>query len=288
MNNRSPVIRKRAYELGGGVKLELGQRTLIMGILNITPDSFSDGGKYTAVDVAIGRAKLMVSEGADILDIGGESTRPGYVPVSSEEELSRIIPVIEALREELPHTALSVDSYKADTMREALEAGAHIVNDIWGLRGDPNMAAVAAEYGCPVIIMHNRKAIDYTNFVEDVVSDLKKSIAIAHAAGIADEQIWIDPGIGFAKTYEHNLELMGALAELNALGYPVLLATSRKRVIRETLGLPVEQLVMGTAATVSVGIAQGAQMVRVHDVREIKQTVQMTDAIIYRALGERG
>lgn len=284
-NWTKPVFWQRSYELQGGVKLELGQRTLIMGILNVTPDSFSDGGKYSAVDAAIAHAKAMVHEGVDIIDIGGESTRPGYVPISVEEELDRIIPVIRALREELPDTALSVDTYKAATMRQALEAGAHIANDIWGLQGDPEMAAVAAQYGCPVIITHNRESTDYTDFVSDVVADLKRSIAIAHAAGVADNHIWLDPGIGFAKSYDNNLQLMGALTELNALGYPVLLATSRKRVIRNTLNVPVDQLTMGTAATVALGIAQGAQMVRVHEVREMKQTAQMADAIVYRSLG---
>lgn len=280
--DQQPNFYKRAYEFGSGTRLELGGRTLIMGILNATPDSFSDGGSYTSVDAALARAKAMVEEGADIIDIGGESTRPGFEPVGVEEELRRILPVIQVLRKALPHIPLSIDTYKAETARHALEAGAHIINDIWGLKGDPNMAAVAAEYACPVIINHNRHARDYNDFVPDVLADLQGSVSIARTAGIAEDQIWLDPGIGFAKTYEDNLELLGRLSELHALGYPVLLGTSRKRFIKQTLNLPVDELVEGTAATVALGIAHGCQIVRVHDVRAIKRTALMTDAILYR------
>ncbi|MGO4349213.1 dihydropteroate synthase [Paenibacillus sp. MCAF9] len=280
--DQQPNFYKRAYEFGSGTRLELGGRTVIMGILNATPDSFSDGGSYTSVDAALARAKAMVEEGADIIDIGGESTRPGFEPVGVEEELRRILPVIQALRKALPHIPLSIDTYKAETARHALEAGAHIINDIWGLKGDPNMAAVAAEYACPVIINHNRHARDYNDFVPDVLADLQGSVSIARTAGIAEDQIWLDPGIGFAKTYEDNLELLGRLSELHALGYPVLLGTSRKRFIKQTLNLPVDELVEGTAATVALGIAHGCQIVRVHDVRAIKRTALMTDAILYR------
>ena len=263
--------------------MELGRRTLIMGILNATPDSFSDGGRYTNVDAAVAHAKAMVEDGADILDIGGESTRPGFEPVEVKEELRRILPVIHAVREALPHIPLSIDTYKAETARQALEAGAHIINDIWGLKGDPNMAAVAAEYGCPVIINHNRHERDYNDLVPDVLADLQSSVSIARTAGIAEELIWLDPGIGFAKTYEDNLELLGRLSDLTALGYPVLLGTSRKRFIKQTLNLPVEELVEGTAATVALGIAHGCQIMRVHDVRAIKRTALMMDAILYRS-----
>jgi dihydropteroate synthase len=280
--DQQPNFYKRAYAFGSETKLELGQRTLIMGILNATPDSFSDGGRYTNVDAALARARAMVEEGADIIDIGGESTRPGFEPVEVEEELRRILPVIQALRKALPHIPLSIDTYKAETARHALEAGAHIINDIWGLKGDPNMAAVAAEYDCPVIINHNRHARDYNDFVPDVLADLQGSVSIARTAGIAEDRIWLDPGIGFAKTYEDNLELLGRLSELTALGYPVLLGTSRKRFIKQTLNLPVEELVEGTAATVALGIAHGCQIMRVHDVRAIKRTALMTDAILYR------
>lgn len=280
--NNKPDFWIREYNLSGGVKLELGKRTLIMGILNATPDSFSDGGRYTHIDAAVAHAEAMVSEGADILDIGGESTRPGFEPVPLEEELRRIVPVIRAVREALPHVPISIDTYKSETARQSLEAGAHIINDIWGLKNDPNMAAVVAEYGCPVIINHNRHDRNYNDLVPDVLADLHSSIAIARAAGIADDQVWLDPGIGFAKSYEENIEMLGRLSELAALGYPVLLGTSRKRFIKQALNLPVEELVEGTAATVAVGIAQGCQIVRVHDVRAMKRTALMTDAIFYR------
>ncbi|MFF2890566.1 dihydropteroate synthase [Paenibacillus sp. NPDC057967] len=277
-----PTYWKRSYDLGGGVKLELGTRTLIMGILNATPDSFSDGGRYNDVERAVAHAKEMVAAGADILDIGGESTRPGFEAVSAEEELKRVLPVIAAVRNALPEVAISVDSYKAVTIRQCLEAGAHIINDIWGLKGDPDMAAVAAEYGAPVIISHNRHARDYTDFVPDVLADLQASVGLARRAGVDEQQIWLDPGIGFAKTYEHNLELLDRLDELNELGYPVLLGTSRKRFIKQALDLPVDELVEGTAATVALGIARGCQIVRVHDVQANKRTALMTDAILYR------
>ncbi|WP_028609610.1 dihydropteroate synthase [Paenibacillus harenae] len=281
--NRKPEFRKRTYDLGSGVTLVLGERTLIMGILNATPDSFSDGGRYNQVDAAVAHARAMVKEGADLLDIGGESTRPGFEPVPLEEELRRILPVIRAVREALPHVPLSIDTYKAEAARQALEAGAHIINDIWGLKGDPNMAAVAAEYGCPVILSHNRHARDYNDLVPDVLADLQGSVAIARTAGVAEDRVWLDPGIGFAKNHDDNLELLGRLSELTALGYPVLLGTSRKRFIRQTLNLPVEELAEGTAATVALGIAHGCQIMRVHDVRAMKRTALMADAIMYRS-----
>ncbi|MHA6481505.1 dihydropteroate synthase [Paenibacillus sp. strain BS8-2] len=278
----SPTYWRRSYELGDGVTLSLGERTLIMGILNATPDSFSDGGRYMDVERAVAHARSMVEQGADILDIGGESTRPGFDPVSAEEEISRVVPVITAVRAALPGIPLSIDTYKAATARAALEAGAHIINDVWALKGDPDMAATAAEFGCPVIISHNRQARDYTDFVPDVISDLRGSIALAREAGVAEAAIWLDPGIGFAKTYEDNLELLGRLHELTSLGYPVLLGTSRKRFIRQALrDLPVDEVAWGTAATVALGIAHGCQIVRVHDVREMKLTALMADAIHY-------
>ncbi|MCM3750097.1 dihydropteroate synthase [Paenibacillus pasadenensis] len=279
--NLSWEVPARSYELSGGVRLELGSRTLIMGILNATPDSFSDGGRHNEGDAAAEHARQMAVDGADLIDVGGESTRPGFTPVPLEEEIRRVVPLIARLREELPGIPLSIDTYKPATARAALEAGAHIINDIWGLKHDPEMARVAAEFGCPVIISHNREQRDYGDFVPDVLSDLERSIEIAAAAGVRDHNIWLDPGIGFAKTYDDNLELMARLSELSALGYPVLLGTSRKRFIRDTLGLPVEQLKEGTAATVALGIAQGCQIVRVHDVAEIKRTATMMDAMIY-------
>mgnify|MGYP001270273223 FL=1 len=276
-----PVV--RTVQLSGGVTLELGRRTLIMGILNATPDSFSDGGSYDNLSAAVERAKQMAAEGVDIIDIGGESTRPGFTPVPEEEEIRRVVPVIRALREALPQMALSIDTYKAETARQALEAGAHIVNDIWALRSSPEMAKVAAEYGCPVIVNHNRPDRNYTDFIADVLADLKESVRIAHAAGVRDEQIWLDPGIGFAKDYTENIAMMGRLSDLTALGYPVLLGTSRKGFIGQALGgVPVNERVEGTAATVAPGIGQGCSIVRVHDVQAIKRTAMMTDAIVYR------
>jgi dihydropteroate synthase len=277
-----PDFCRRHYQLSEGVPLELGNRTLIMGILNATPDSFSDGGKYMDVDAAVRHARDMAEQGADILDIGGESTRPGFEAVDAEEEIRRVVPIISALREALPGMALSIDTYKAATARQALEAGAHIINDIWGLKGDPDMASVAAEYGCPVIISHNRTDSSYNDLVPDVIADLKSSIGRAEEAGINADAIWLDPGIGFAKTYNDNLEMMGRLHELAELGYPVLLGTSRKRFIRQALDLPVDEVVLGTAATVAIGIAQGCQIVRVHDVRDMRRAALMADAIYYR------
>ncbi|BFH71765.1 MAG: dihydropteroate synthase [Paenibacillus dendritiformis] len=276
-----PTWRQRTYRWANGA-LTLGQRTLIMGILNVTPDSFSDGGRYNRVDAALRHAEEMLEAGADIIDIGGESTRPGHQPVGQEEELERVMPVIEALRRELPQAPISVDTYKAEVARQALEAGAHIINDIWGCKKEPEMAHVAARYGCPLILMHNRPERRYERFVEEVKADLLESVELAIAAGVKDDQIWLDPGIGFAKTGEDNLVLMSHLDELCALGYPVLLGTSRKKFIRDTLQLPIDDVVEGTAATVALGIAQGCQIVRVHDVASIARTARMCDAVLYR------
>ncbi|WP_373233000.1 dihydropteroate synthase [Cohnella sp.] len=276
-----PIFYPRSYTLHDGLKLELGHRTLIMGILNATPDSFSDGGRFDEVEAAVERAKLMAEEGADIIDVGGESTRPGYVEVSVEEELNRIIPIISAVREQV-NLPISVDTYKAETARQALEAGAHIINDIWGFKRDPQMAAVAADYGCPVILMHNREARDYSDFVPDVLNDLMGSVHRAKAAGVADDRIWLDPGVGFVKDYNQNLEIMGRLDEIVHLGYPVLLGTSRKSFIQRTLDVTPGDALEGTGATVALGIAQGCQIVRVHDVRKMKRVAAMTDAIAYR------
>ncbi|GGG10514.1 dihydropteroate synthase [Paenibacillus aceti] len=270
----------RSYRCGDTV-LELGSRTLVMGILNVTPDSFSDGGRYNGIDRALRHAEEMVADGADIIDIGGESTRPGHTPLGPEEELERVIPVVEALYREMPHIPLSVDTYKAVVAKESLKAGAHIINDVWGFKADPQMAAVAAQFDCPAIIMHNRQDRNYKALMQDVADDLLESVRIARAAGVHEDNIILDPGIGFAKDYEENLKVMQSLDELVQLGYPMLLGTSRKRFIRTTLDLPVDELVHGTAATVALGIAQGCQIVRVHDVKEIKQTVQMCDAIVY-------
>lgn len=272
---------KRTYSFPGGARLELGHRTCIMGILNTTPDSFSDGGQYNDVEAAVRHARQLAAEGADIIDIGGESTRPGFAAVPLEEELRRVLPAIRAIREALPDIVLSIDTYKADTAKQALEAGAHIINDIWGLKGDPRMAEVAAACHCPVVISHNRRNREYADLAADVLADLRESAALALAAGVARDNIWLDPGIGFAKTHEDNLALMNQLYKLTGEGYPVLLGTSRKKFIRDTLGLQTDEAAFGTAATTSLGIAQGCQIVRVHDVRSNKQTAMMADAIVY-------
>jgi dihydropteroate synthase len=263
----------------GPFQLDYQQKTLIMGILNVTPDSFSDGGKFINTDNALIHAKEMVLDGADIIDIGGESTRPGHDPVNVKEEISRVIPIIEVLSKELS-IPISVDTYKAQTARTALEAGAHIINDIWGAKKDPEIANVAAEFDVPIILMHNRENRDYTHFVRDVLNDLYESISIAKKAGVKDENIILDPGIGFAKDLKQNMEMMKNLDKLVGLGYPVLLATSRKTMIGQILNLPIEKRLEGTGATVCYGIEKGCQMVRVHDVKEMSRMAKMMDVMV--------
>lgn len=263
----------------GPYKLEFNKKTLIMGILNVTPDSFSDGGKHNSIEKAVQHAKRMVEDGADIIDIGGESTRPGYEKVSVEEEIERVIPVIEALSKEVK-VPLSVDTYSAEVMRKSLEAGAHIINDIWGAKADPDMAKVAAEFDAPIILMHNRDNQDYQVFYRDVLNDLYESIQIVKNAGVKDEKIILDPGIGFAKDLSENLEMMRNLDKLVSTGYPVLLGTSKKSLIGGVLNLPVNERMEGTGATVCFGIQKGCQIVRVHDVKEISRMAKMMDALI--------
>ncbi|AHV95010.1 dihydropteroate synthase [Paenibacillus sabinae] len=275
-----PTLYSRKY-ICGPTELALGTRTLVMGILNVTPDSFSDGGLWDKPETAVRHALQMAEEGADMIDIGGESTRPGHEPVSADEELSRILPVIEAIHRAAPQIPLSVDTYKAEVAKQAIDAGAHIINDIWGGKADPLMVQVAAEAGCPIILMHNRHDRNYTDLQANMIADLQESIDLALQAGVKAKNIILDPGIGFAKDYDDNLRAMVSLDALTKLGYPVLLATSRKRFIRTALDLPVDDVVEGTAATVAFGIAQGCQIVRVHDVRLIKRTVTMCDAMLY-------
>lgn len=270
---------QRSYLLPAGLELTLGERTLLMGILNVTPDSFSDGGQYDRPEAAELQAKRMIECGADILDIGGESTRPGSSQVSLQDELDRVLPVLERLKGKLP-VPISIDTYKAEVARRALECGASIMNDIWGFRKDPEMAAVAADHGCPVIVMHNREQPVYEDLIADIKRDLERSIEVGLKAGVREENIWLDPGIGFAKTRAHNLVLMRHLHEIVEMGFPVLLGTSRKTMIRHTLDLPSDQVLEGTAATVTLGIAQGCQIMRVHDVAEINRTIRMTDAML--------
>ncbi|MDB5084683.1 MAG: dihydropteroate synthase [Bacilli bacterium] len=259
--------------------MQWGKRTYLMGILNVTPDSFSDGGRFFDPGLAVEHALRLQEDGADILDIGGESTRPGYQAVPIQEEINRIVPVIRALRDQLK-IPISVDTYKSEVADAALGAGAHAVNDIWGLKRDAAMAETAAKHRVPVFLMHNRTKPAPSNPMDHVLRELQESIAIARQAGIPAEQIVLDPGIGFGKTYEDNLEVLCRLKELTLLGYPVLLATSRKSVIGKTLNLPADQRLEGTAATVSVGIVFGADLIRVHDVREMKRVAMMTDAIV--------
>jgi len=276
-----------------------GARTYVMGILNITPDSFSGDGiiaKGDAVKGAIEQARSFLASGADILDVGGESTRPGSESVNAEAEMARVIPVIEALAAEFPDALISIDTYKAIVAEAALKAGAYIVNDVWALRADPALAGLAAKHNVPVILMHNRSnpatvevreqlgnayiGAEYDNLIEDVKRELMDSIRIAEQAGIESDRIILDPGIGFGKTVSHNLELIRRLDEIRALGYPVLLGPSRKSFIGFTLDLPPDQRIEGTAATVSVGITRGADIIRVHDVEYMARVAKMTDAIV--------
>jgi len=256
-----------------------GERTYVMGIINVTPDSFSGDGLGTDVDAALAHALRFQDEGADILDVGGESTRPGHAPVDEDEELRRVIPLIERLAGSAT-TPISVDTYKASVARRALAAGATMVNDIWGLRRDPEMAGVVAEAGVPVVVMHNQEAPIYKDVVADVMAILRESLRRAEAAGIPREWVIVDPGIGFAKRPEHSLELLRRLGELRALGCPVLVGTSRKSSIGAVLGLPVEERLEGTAATVAIAIANGADIVRVHDVKAMVRVARMSDAIV--------
>ncbi len=315
----------------GNHVFDWGTRTYVMGILNVTPDSFSgdgllasphtelealgDGDKKqlntkdtkdtkengeihsgAGVDAALEQARRFVEAGAVMLDVGGESTRPGSQPLDAEEERGRVIPVVKSLAKNFPHTLISIDTYKAAIALEALDAGAHIVNDVWALRADPSLREVVAKAKCPVILMHNRSnpasvevraqlgnayiGAEYGDLIEDVKRELMESVALARGAGVPDERIILDPGIGFGKKVEHNLELINRLDEIRALGFPVLIGPSRKSFIGYTLDLPADQRVEGTAATVAVSITRGADIVRVHDVEFMMRVVKMTDALV--------
>ena len=270
-----------------GITLDYTKETFIMGILNVTPDSFSDGGKYNSVEAALKQAKKMVADGAKIIDVGGESTRPGYERISEEEEIARVVPVIEALVREVP-AIISIDTYKSAVARAAIEAGAHMINDIWGAKADPEMASVAAQYDVPIILMHNRANRVYKNYWNDFKSDLEESISIVKKAGVPTEHIILDPGIGFVKNLEQSIETMQRLDELSEMGYPVLLATSRKRMIGSILNLPIDERVEGTAATCAFGVMKGCHLMRVHDVKEVARTVKVIDALVgkYTVEGE--
>lgn len=263
-----------------GVTLDFSRETFVMGILNVTPDSFSDGGQFNSLDRAVAQAKKMVADGAKIIDVGGESTRPGYTRISDDEEIARITPVIEAIVRDIPNVIVSVDTYKSHVAAAAIEAGAHMINDIWGAKADANIARIAAEKNVPIILMHNREEALYDNYWEDFMSDLDDSICIATEAGVPQEHIFVDPGIGFVKNLQQSIETMQKLPQLAALGYPVLLATSRKRLIGAVLDLPVEERLEGTLATCAYGVQQGCHMMRVHDVKETVRTVKMIDALV--------
>lgn len=279
-----------------GINLSLG--TTIMGIINLTPDSFSGDGLLQGSDLrsaVLSKAEAMIDDGADILDIGGESTRPGALLVSLQEELDRVVPIIETLHQRFD-VPISIDTYKAQVAEAAINAGAAWINDVWGLRADPQMARVAAKYDVPVVLMHNRSnpsqaelkehlgsryvGVPYDNLIEDVKRELLESVRLAHNSGVKDEKIVLDPGIGFGKTVEQNLELINRLDEIKALGYPVLLGVSRKSFIGYTLNLPPEERLEGTAAACTVGIMRGADILRVHDVKYMARIAKMTDAII--------
>lgn len=284
----------------GSHTFDWGARTYLMGILNITPDSFSGDGLIPEAEAggevrALEQAKLFLSARADILDVGGESTRPGSAPVHADEELARVIPVIKSLAGQFPDALISIDTYKASVAEAAFKAGAHILNDVWALRADPDLAAVAARYKAPVVLMHNRSnpanvevrerlgksyaGAEYQDLIEDVKRELLQSVDLALRAGVAESHIILDPGIGFGKTVDHNLELINRLGEIRSLGYPVLLGPSRKSFIGLTLDLPPDQRLEGTAAAVSVGITRGADILRVHDVVQMARVAKMTDAL---------
>jgi dihydropteroate synthase len=291
-------MKSPALQIGDHI-FNWGSRTYVMGILNVTPDSFSgDGLLYDGdlIEQSLRQAEHFLKHGADILDVGGESTRPGSQPVSADEEMQRVIPVIAAIHAEFPDAIISIDTYKAQVAEAALHAGAHLLNDVWALRADPALASVAAAFRAPVILMHNRSSPasvevrsqlgnayigpTYENLMDDVKRELLASVELAVRAGVEETRIILDPGIGFGKKREHNLELINRLDEIRALGFPVLLGPSRKSFIGFTLDLPADQRVEGTAATISVGITRGADIIRVHDVKEMARVAKMTDSIV--------
>lgn len=264
------IIANREFDLN---------KTHIMGILNVTPDSFSDGGKYNTIDMAIKHTEEMIADGAAIIDVGGESTRPGYTKISDEEEIDRVVPVIEKIKAQFD-IPVSIDTYKSVVAKAAIEAGADILNDIWGLKADKNMAKVVKDTNAFCVIMHNRENTDYSNFVEDMLSDLRESVDIALNAGIEKEKIILDPGVGFAKSFENNLSAIKHVERLKELGYPVLLATSNKSVIGLALDLPKEERLEGTMATSAIAVMKGCSFVRVHNVKANRRIIDMMEAVL--------
>ena len=266
----------------GDKEFDVKHHCYIMGILNVTPDSFSDGGKFRETDKALFRVEEMIEEGADIIDIGGESTRPGHMKISAQEEIERVIPVIENVKTRF-NIPISLDTYKAETAKAGILAGADLINDIWGLKDDALMAQVIAEANIPCCLMHNRREPVYRSFITDVIDDLQESLLLAEKAGIAKEKIILDSGIGFGKTYEQNLEMIANLEKLHGLGCPLLLGCSRKSVIGLTLDLPVGERLEGTLVTTAVAVGKGCGFARVHDVKENVRAVRMAEAIRFYA-----
>jgi dihydropteroate synthase len=270
----------------GPVEFRWGKRTYVMGIVNATPDSFSGdglfagGGVFDPVASAVAQGRRMVEDGADLLDVGGESTRPGHVPVDAAEEGRRVVPIVAALREALPDTPISIDTTKPEVAAAALDAGAHLVNDVWGVAADDGLARLAAERGVPMIVMHNRAEARYDDLMTEIVADLRAALARATRLGVAPDRLIVDPGFGFGKTPEHNLTVLRDLPSLRVLGRPILLGTSRKSTLGRVLDLPVDERLEATLATTALGIANGADIVRVHDVRENVRAARMSDAIV--------
>ena len=265
----------------GTKNFDFTNKTYVMGILNATPDSFSDGGKWNQTDAALRHTEQMIQEGAHIIDVGGESTRPGHLQISEQEEIDRTIPIIEKIRQNFD-IPISIDTYKSTVAKAALAAGADLINDIHGLKYDADLAGLIAQTGVSCCLMHNRIDVrPYDHFMEELLADLKETIALAKQAGIADGQIILDPGIGFAKTFENNLEAMRSLEQMHRLGYPVLLGVSRKSVIGLSLDLPVGERLEGTLVTTVFAVMKRCAFVRVHDVRENVRAIRMAEAILY-------
>lgn len=264
----------------GNREFEFGKKVYVMGILNVTPDSFSDGGRFEHIDLAMKQVETLIADGADIIDVGGESTRPGYKQISDSEEVERVVPVIRQIKEQFD-IPVSVDTCKSRVAKAALEAGADMLNDIWGFLYDEEMAVLASQYDVPVCLMHNRHNTDYRDFLKDVVSELYMCLAVAEKHGVRKENIILDPGVGFGKTYEQNLSIINHLEEICEMGYPVLLGTSRKSVIGLALDLPVTEREEGTMATSVIAAIKGCDFVRVHDVRANVRALRMTEAILH-------
>ena len=265
----------------GNREFDVKNHTYVMGILNVTPDSFSDGGKYDQLDRALFHAQEMIDDGADIIDVGGESTRPGYTMISDEEEIERTVPVVEALKERFD-IPISIDTYKSKVAKANIKAGVDLVNDIWGMKYDKDMAKLVADTKVACCLMHNRDEASYKHFMKEMIEDIKESVKIAKEAGVKNKRIILDPGVGFGKTYDNTLEAIRCLKDLEELGYPVLLGTSRKSVIGLSLDLPSDQRMEGTLATTVMGVMQGVAFVRVHDVKENKRAIMMTEAVLGR------